>query len=69
LVAGLQPWQKPERTSPSAPGADSYWTEYRFPESAKLLLDAGASVKGIPYPCGHDAVDQLLRAHGAAASP
>jgi ankyrin repeat protein len=48
---------------------DSYWMEYRSPESAKLLLDAGASVKGIPYPCGYDAVDELLRAHRAAASP
>lgn len=48
---------------------DSYWTEYRSPESAKLLLDAGASITGIPYPCGFDAVDELLRAHGAAAVP
>jgi len=44
---------------------DSYWTELRSPRSVKALLDAGASVRGIPFPSGYDEVDTLLRAHGA----
>ena len=40
---------------------DSYWQERRSPESVHLLLDAEASVKGVEYPSGYDAVDQLLR--------
>ncbi len=45
---------------------DSYWTERRSPESVKALLDAGASVAGVPYPSGYAEVDALLKAHGAA---
>jgi ankyrin repeat protein len=44
---------------------DSYWTERRTPESVRLLLDAGASVDGVAFPSGYDAVDQLLRRAGA----
>lgn len=44
---------------------DSYWTDRRTPESVAALLAAGASVRGVPYPCGYAEVDALLRAHGA----
>jgi ankyrin repeat protein len=44
---------------------DSYWTEFRTPDSAAALLAAGASVWGVPYPSGYDEVDTLLRAAGA----
>jgi ankyrin repeat protein len=40
---------------------DSYWTRRRSPESVKALLDAGASVRGVPFPSGYAAVDDLLR--------
>ncbi|OQP41083.1 hypothetical protein A4H97_15925 [Niastella yeongjuensis] len=39
---------------------DSYWTARRSPDSVKALLDAGASVKHIPYPCGYKEVDVLI---------
>jgi ankyrin repeat protein len=45
---------------------DSHWTERRSPESVQMLLDAGATVAGVPYPSGYAEVDALLRAHGAA---
>jgi hypothetical protein len=44
---------------------DSYWTDRRTPESVRALLGAGASVKGVLYPCGYTAVDSLLQSHGA----
>jgi ankyrin repeat protein len=44
---------------------DSYWSYRRSPESVEALLGAGASVDGIGYPSGYDAVDELLRRHGA----
>jgi ankyrin repeat protein len=44
---------------------DSYWTDRRSPESVKALLDAGASVAGVPYPSGYADVDKLLKSHGA----
>lgn len=44
---------------------DSYWTEYRSPESVRALLDAGASVQEVKYPSGYGEIDVLLRAHGA----
>jgi ankyrin repeat protein len=44
---------------------DSYWSDRRSPESVLELLNAGASVSGVAYPCGYDAVDELLRLHGA----
>ena len=42
---------------------DSYWTEYRSPESVRALLEAGASTKGVDFPSGYDEVDELLRRH------
>jgi ankyrin repeat protein len=45
---------------------DSYWTERRSPESVAALLGAGATVAGVPFPSGYGAVDELLRARGAA---
>ncbi|MBI3981422.1 MAG: ankyrin repeat domain-containing protein [Gemmatimonadetes bacterium] len=48
---------------------DSYWTEMRSPESVDALLRAGASVRGVGYPCGYADVDELLRSHGARAEP
>jgi ankyrin repeat protein len=42
---------------------DSYWTHRRSPESVQALLDAGASVVGVPYPSGYAEVDELLRSH------
>lgn len=46
---------------------DSYWTELRTPESVQALLEAGASVTGVPFPSGYPEVDDLLRRHGARA--
>jgi ankyrin repeat protein len=46
---------------------DSYWTDRRSPESVKMLLDAGASVKAARFPSGYAQVDDLLRQHGATA--
>lgn len=45
---------------------DSYWKENRSPESARMLLDAGATASAVEYPTGYAEVDELLRAHGAA---
>lgn len=42
---------------------DSYWTERCSPESVRMLLDAGATTEGVPFPSGHPAIDDLLRAH------
>lgn len=39
---------------------DSWWTEYCSPGSVKALLDAGASVREIPFPSGNAAIDILL---------
>ena len=44
---------------------DSYWTERRSPESVRALLDAGASVAGVPFPSGYAEVDELVAAHRA----
>ena len=43
---------------------DSYWSELATPEAVRSLLEAGASVNGVPYPTGHAEIDALLRAHG-----
>lgn len=40
---------------------DSFWTKRRSPESVQALLNAGASVSGIPFPSGYAEVDDLLR--------
>ncbi len=45
---------------------DSYWTHRRSPESVAHLLDAGASLAGVPFPSGYDEVDVLLESRGAA---
>ncbi len=45
---------------------DSYWTEWRSPESVKALLEAGASLNGVTYPSGYAEVDELLRQYGAS---
>lgn len=41
---------------------DSYWTDRRSPDSVELLLAAGATMHGVTWPCGYDAVDTLLAA-------
>ncbi len=43
---------------------DSYWSERCTPESARLLLERGASTSGIASPTGNAAVDALLREYG-----
>jgi hypothetical protein len=45
---------------------ESYWTHRRAADSAALLLSAGASVSGVPYPSGFSEVDALLESHGAS---
>jgi len=40
---------------------DSYWTERRTPEPARLLLEAGASLDGVVFPSGYDELDAHLR--------
>jgi ankyrin repeat protein len=40
---------------------NSYWTNRRTPDSVAALIQAGASVKNIPYPTGYDEVDELLK--------
>ncbi|HMA39303.1 MAG TPA: ankyrin repeat domain-containing protein [Gemmatimonadales bacterium] len=40
---------------------DSYWTERRTPEPARLLLEAGASLEGVGIPTGYDELDDVLR--------
>lgn len=42
---------------------DSYWTERRTPEPARLLLAAGATTDGVAFPSGYADVDALLRPH------
>jgi ankyrin repeat protein len=42
---------------------DSYWSERCSSASVQLLLDAGASARGIPFPTGHAEIDELLRPH------
>jgi ankyrin repeat protein len=43
---------------------DSYWADRRSPDSVEALLRAGASVDGVPFPCGYAEVDELLRSYG-----
>jgi ankyrin repeat protein len=43
----------------------SYWRDRRSPQSVRALLEAGASARDVPYPCGYAEVDALLAAHGA----
>ena len=39
---------------------DSYWTERRTPEPARLLLRAGATTAGVPVPSGYADLDKLF---------
>lgn len=39
---------------------DSYWMRRRSPEWVRPLLEAGASLDGIPIPCGYAEADELL---------
>jgi ankyrin repeat protein len=41
---------------------DSWWTERRTPEPARLLLAAGASREGVKCPTGYAELDQVLEA-------
>jgi ankyrin repeat protein len=43
---------------------DSYWTERRSPEPARLLLAAGASPDGVPVPSGYAELDTLFSHQG-----
>lgn len=47
---------------------DSYWSEWRSPESVAALLIAGASVRGVDFPSGYAEVDDLLRRYRGEAS-
>ena len=40
---------------------DSYWTERRTPEPARLLLAAGASQEGVKRPTGYAELDRVLQ--------
>ncbi|HUQ47735.1 MAG TPA: ankyrin repeat domain-containing protein [Gemmatimonadaceae bacterium] len=42
---------------------DSFWTERRSTESIQALLDAGASMEGIPAKTGYDEADEVFRRH------
>jgi ankyrin repeat protein len=42
---------------------DSYWTDRRSPESVEALLQAGASISGVDFPCGYAEVDELLKSY------
>jgi len=42
---------------------DSYWTEWRRPDTVAALLAAGATTEGVPDAIGYDEVDALLAAH------
>ena len=42
---------------------DSYWTEWRKPDTVAALLAAGANDDGVPDASGYDEVDALIRAH------
>jgi len=44
---------------------DSYWSDWRKPDSVEALLHAGASLANVPFPCGYAEVDDLLRKAGA----
>jgi ankyrin repeat protein len=46
----------------------SYWTDRRAPDSVRALLLAGATLDGVRFPSGYDAIDELLGAAGAVRS-
>jgi hypothetical protein len=41
----------------------SFWTYRRSPESIAALLEAGASVDGVPVPSGYAEADELVGRH------
>jgi len=43
---------------------ESYWTERKTPECARLLLEAGAKLDGIRGLTGYEELDQVLVEHG-----
>jgi len=43
---------------------DSPWSEWRSPASADVLLGAGASVEGVPYPSGYTELDRVIEVAG-----
>ncbi len=43
---------------------DSHWSEWRSPASADALLRAGATLDGVPYPCGYTELDEVIEAAG-----
>jgi len=45
---------------------DSYWMEWRTPESVEALLRAGSPISGVKFPSGYAEVDVLLRKAGAS---
>lgn len=46
---------------------DSYWMWRRSPDSVEALLEAGASVKNVPFPTGYTEVDQLLEKYRSSS--
>jgi ankyrin repeat protein len=44
---------------------ESYWTEWRKPDTVAALLARGATTDGVPAPSGYAEVDALLEAHRA----
>ena len=42
---------------------DSYWTEWRSPDTVAALLAAGASIEGVAERSGYDEVDELIAKH------
>lgn len=43
---------------------DSYWSDLRTTETAKLLLDAGADISDIVVPTGYEELDSLISSYG-----
>ena len=46
---------------------DSYWTEWRKPDTVATLLGAGATTDSVPDTSGYDDVDALIRAHRSSS--
>jgi hypothetical protein len=40
---------------------DSFWAEWRKPDSVRALVEAGASLDGVEIPTGYAEVDALSR--------
>lgn len=48
---------------------DSYWQYRRRPDSVAALLATGASLNGVDWPTGYDAIDELLVQHTKSTQP